>query len=186
MAHASSFFEFRLWESRLWVHANLLRLCPTLCEPMDCNYQGSSVLEILQAGILEWVAMPLSRWSSWLRDWTCIPYISCITQAGSLPLVPPGQPHRAGWWLFVSGSSQQRGSGGQLLCLMTTEVTLTLIRWNIYLPRQNYWASLVVQRVKNLQCMRPRFEPWVGKIPWKRQWLPTPVFFPGEFHWQRL
>ena len=25
-------------------------------------------------------------------------------------------------------------------------------------------------------------ETWVGKIPWRREWLPTPVFWPGEFH----
>ena len=34
-----------------------------------------------------------------------------------------------------------------------------------------------------LQCRRPRFE--VRKIPWRREWLPTPVFLPGEFHGQR-
>ena len=28
-------------------------------------------------------------------------------------------------------------------------------------------------------------DPWVGKIPWRREWLPTPVFLPGEFHGQR-
>ena len=33
-----------------------------------------------------------------------------------------------------------------------------------------------------LQCRRPQFEPWVGKIPWRRERLPTPVFWPGEFH----
>ena len=27
--------------------------------------------------------------------------------------------------------------------------------------------------------------PWVGKIPWRREWLPTPVFLPGESHGQR-
>ena len=27
---------------------------------------------------------------------------------------------------------------------------------------------------------------WVGKIPWRREWLPTPVFLPGEFHAQRI
>ena len=36
-----------------------------------------------------------------------------------------------------------------------------------------------------LQCRRPRFHPWVGKIPWRREWQPTPVFFPGEWHGQR-
>ena len=37
------------------------------------------------------------------------------------------------------------------------------------------------------QCGRPRFDPWVGKIPWRRKWQPTPVFLPGEFHgWRSL
>ena len=48
------------------------------------------------------------------------------------------------------------------------------------------WASLVAQMVKIcLQCRRPGFNAWVGKIPWRRKWLPTPVFWPGEFHGQR-
>ena len=32
---------------------------------------------------------------------------------------------------------------------------------------------------------RPVFDPWVRKIPWRREWQPTPVFLPGEFHGQR-
>ena len=41
----------------------------------------------------------------------------------------------------------------------------------------------MVQLVKNhLQCRRPGFNPWVGKMPWRREKLPTPVFWPGEFH----
>ena len=40
------------------------RSCPTLCDPMDCNLPGSSVHEILQARILERVAIPLSGGSS--------------------------------------------------------------------------------------------------------------------------
>ena len=35
------------------------------------------------------------------------------------------------------------------------------------------------------QCRRPEFDPWVGKIPWRKAWQPTPVFLPGEFHRQR-
>ena len=31
---------------------------------------------------------------------------------------------------------------------------------------------------------RPGFDPWVRKIPWRREWQPTPVFLPGEFHGQ--
>ena len=34
------------------------------------------------------------------------------------------------------------------------------------------------------QCRRPGFDPWVRRIPWRRQWLPTPVFLPGESHGQ--
>ena len=34
----------------------------------------------------------------------------------------------------------------------------------------------------HLQCGRPGFDPWVGKIPWRRERLPTPVLWPGKFH----
>ena len=32
----------------------------------------------------------------------------------------------------------------------------------------------------SLQCRRSQFDPWVGKIPWRREWQPSPVFLPGE------
>ena len=35
------------------------------------------------------------------------------------------------------------------------------------------------------RCKRHRFDPWVGKIPWRRKWEPTPVFLPGKSHGQR-
>ena len=37
----------------------------------------------------------------------------------------------------------------------------------------------------HLQCRRPGFNPWAGKISWRREWLPTPVLLPGESHGQR-
>ena len=36
-----------------------------------------------------------------------------------------------------------------------------------------------------LQCGIPRFDPWVGKIPWRRKWQPTPGLLPGQSHGQR-
>ena len=45
-------------------------LCPALCDPMDCSPPGSSVRGILQASVLEWIAIPFSMGSSWPRDWT--------------------------------------------------------------------------------------------------------------------
>ena len=42
-------------------------------------------------------------------------------------------------------------------------------------------ASLEAQMVKNLlQCRRPGFGSWVGEILWRREWLPTLIFLPGE------
>ena len=35
-----------------------------------------------------------------------------------------------------------------------------------------------------LQCRRPGFYPWIGRIIWRKEWLLTPVFLPGEFHGQ--
>ena len=52
-----------------------LSQCPTLWDPMDCSPPGSLVHGIFQAWILEWVAIPFSRGSSWPRDRT---QVSCI------------------------------------------------------------------------------------------------------------
>ena len=44
-------------------------------------------------------------------------------------------------------------------------------------------ASLVVQMVKNPPAVQETgFNPWVGKTPWRREQLPTPVFWPGKLH----
>ena len=56
----------------------LLQLCPTLCDPMDCSPPGFSVHGIIQARILEWVAIPSFRESSPPRVRTRISYVSSI------------------------------------------------------------------------------------------------------------
>ena len=71
----------------MYMHAKSLQLCPTLCNPMDCSPPGSSVHGILQARILEWVAISSSRGSS-------PPGIkpgSPALQADSSPTEPPGK-----------------------------------------------------------------------------------------------
>ena len=66
--------------------AKWLQSCPTLCVPMDCSLPVSSVHGILQARILEWVAIRFSRGSSWPRDWTRV----CVSWIGrQVPLAPP-------------------------------------------------------------------------------------------------
>ena len=59
---------------------SLTKLCQTLCDLMDCSSPGSSVHEISQARILEWVAIPFSRRSSQPRDRTQVFCISCTVR----------------------------------------------------------------------------------------------------------
>ena len=60
------------------MHAKSRQSHPALCHPTDRSPPGSSVPGILQAGILEWVAMPSSRGSSQPRICNCVSYVSCI------------------------------------------------------------------------------------------------------------
>ena len=62
-------------EKKKWSESEVTQSCLTLCNPIGCSPPGSSVHGILQARVLEWVAIPFSRGSSWPRDWT---QVSCI------------------------------------------------------------------------------------------------------------
>ena len=53
------------------------------------------------------------------------------------------------------------------------------------LPRTDGFPTWLSGKESACQCRRHRFDPWVGKIPWRREWQPTPVFLPGESHGQR-
>ena len=81
-----------------WLKAKVLdtQSCPTLCNPMNCNPPGSSVHGILQARILEWVAISFSRVTSQPRDraW------ETALQADSLLSEPPGKL-RHSWLTWV-------------------------------------------------------------------------------------
>ena len=61
---------------------------------------------------------------------------------------------------------------------------------NPWMVHSNVWQNSLQKKKKrvHLQCKRHRrcgFDSWVGKIPWRRKWQPTPVFLPGKFHGQR-
>ena len=98
-------------------HAKSLQSCITLCNSVDCSSPGSSVHEILQTRILEWVAVPSSRGSSRPRDWT---RISCLLhwQAGSLPLAPPGKLWNASIrkFLFLIWGCIDHRKDGESIC----------------------------------------------------------------------
>ena len=46
-----------------------------------------------------------------------------------------------------------------------------------------FLGSSSVGKEPTCQCRRGRFDPWVGKIPWRGKWQPTPVFLPGKIPW---
>ena len=72
-----TFGSFSLGKCKEGSEGLVTQLCPILCDPMDCSLSGSSVHGILQASILEWVAVHFSRGSSRSKDWT---RISCLAK----------------------------------------------------------------------------------------------------------
>ena len=84
-----------------------------------------------------------------------------------------GNPRGGGaWWAAVYGVAQSPTRLKQLSSSSSSKSYIGLLR-----PFS--WQRIC------LQCGRPGFNPWFGKIPWKRKWQPTPVFLPGESHGQR-
>ena len=65
-------------DSSAYSESEVAQSCPTRCDPVDCSPPGSSVHGILQARILEWVAISFSRGSSRPRHPTQVSSISCI------------------------------------------------------------------------------------------------------------
>ena len=109
----------------------------TLCNPMHYTVHG-----ILQARILEWVAIPFSRGSSQHRNQTQVSHIA----GDSLPAKPQGKPKN-------------------------TEVgSLSLLQW--ISPTQGSNQGL-------LHCRRILYQ---LSYEGRREWLDTPVLWPGEFH----
>ena len=73
----NNFVVFKPKEHFFWVAVKVKLLSGVqLCEPMDCSPRVSLIHGILQARILEWVAIFFSRGSSWPRDWTQVPQIA--------------------------------------------------------------------------------------------------------------
>ena len=77
--------QFSPWNWNMKVKMLVIQSCPTLYDSMDCSPPGSSVHRILQARILEWVAIPFSRGSSPPRDQTWVSriagrFLCCLSQ----------------------------------------------------------------------------------------------------------
>ena len=105
------------------------------------------------------------------------------------------QPRR--YWFNPAAAPQalspsSRREPQPLLCPMVAPLPVrNLFPWQGNLGENGYIyeASQMALVVNNLPAsagdIRPGFDPWDGKIPWRRAWQPTPVFLPGESHGQR-
>ena len=100
-----------------WVVSNSLH-------PLHCILLSSSVHGILQARILEWVAISFSKGSFWPRDQTCV---SCIIRWILYPLAPSGKPHQPSRIIQLPKriNSQQQGN---ILFIFSQHLTTAQIR----------------------------------------------------------
>ena len=94
-------------------------VCMLRCDPMDCSPPGPSVHGILQAGILEWVAISSSRGFSPARDQTGLSCVSCMA-GGFLTTEPPVQFSRE----VVSDSAIPWTAAGQASLFITSSQSL--------------------------------------------------------------
>ena len=129
-----------------------------------------------------------------------------LEEGVATPVFLPGESQdRWAWWATVHSVTRSQTCGFMhcwsvicLRCALTwffcvCFVSVSLIseffsfiqRWKeihlIFL-----WASLVAQMTKNPPTMCETWvDPWIGKIPWRRSWQPTPVSLPGESYRQK-
>ena len=122
-----------------------LQSCPTLCDPMDCSPPGSSVHEVLQARILEWVSHVLFQGIFPHPGIKPTSLRSLHWQVASLPLVPPGKPcvslcvcihTHICIYVFMCVYTHTYMYMYVSVCLLTLSfvkvIFLTLIRWAFY------------------------------------------------------
>ena len=133
------------------------QLCLTPCDPMGCSPPDSPVPGILRARMLKWVATSFSRGSSQPRDQT---QVSCT--AGRFFTIRPTRE----------------------ACLDHCRVSNNFCRMNVKAHEYHCigFPAGAVGKESTCQCRKRGFDCWVGKIPWRRKWLPTPGFLPGKFH----
>ena len=129
--------------------------CPTLSDSMDYSLPASSAHGIFQARVLEWGAI------MWSQMWKiCISSsIYCLSVYDYMKTIGISFPDSL--------------LGSCLVCDCQAPIPSTVV------PKE--WPILSAEHAHH--WWRPGFDPWVGKIPWRRAWQPSPVFGPGESPW---
>ena len=130
-----------LWISCTWNKNVLSQSCLTLCSPMDYSPPSSSVCEIFQARILDWVAISFTRRSSWPRDQT---QVSCIAgRFFTTSATWEVQETRIYYNLSVPlwGKYRDVGSWGPFLCLCFRIISIMLTNFLIPVGEQSWTKS---------------------------------------------
>ena len=124
--------------------------------------------------------MPIAKYSRYLLPiqcflflflWACnFPFTSCICAGSSCEVFS---------WIWAEHKTEENPNefSNSLFIYLCVCVCVCVC---VCIPR---WCSSGKESA--CQCRRCRFNPWVKKIPWRRAWLPTPVYLPGESHRQR-
>ena len=138
-----------------------------LCDPRDCSPPGSSVHGILQARILEWVAISSSRGSSQLKDQPASPAL-LHWQVDSSALSHPGN-HLA---KFSEVPWLSRNTFLKILNLFFSDLQRCFFVFSPN-PRISFCTIFMCFELKS------------ASLGWRRKCPPTPAFLSGEFHGQR-
>ena len=170
---------------------------PALCSPIDCSTPGLPVhhqlLEIAQTHVC-WVGDAIQP------SYPIFASIRVFSKKSVLSIRWPK------YWSFSFSISPSKEYSG-FISLRIDQVALLAVQGTLKSFLQHYsskasilWHSAffstdwkMAQRIKRLptrwktwvQSLRPGFDPWVRKIPWRRQWHPTPVLLPGKSHGRR-
>ena len=131
------------------------------------------------------------------HDWTTLLslFLSCIGEGNGNPLQCSclENPRDDGaWWVAVCGVAQSqtrlkiRSSSSSYIFVIysTKSCFLFFLSCAIFCSAYFIWLPWWLRQLSVcLQCGGPGFDPWVGKIPWRRKWQSAPVLLPGKVPW---
>ena len=181
----------------------------SLCDPVDCSMPGSPVhhqlLELAQIRI-HWVvdaiqpSHPLSSPSLPtfnLSQHQSFPRCQFFTSGGqsigvsaSTSILPVNIQDwfPLGWIIWSPCSQRDSQESSPTPQFESRQENLKLSSLLSFLLFSRVFPGDASNKEPDCHCRRNKwcgFSPWVGKIPWRRKWQPTPAFLPGEFHGQR-
>ena len=149
-------------------------MCLTLCDPIDGSPPGSPIPGILQARTLEGVAISFSN--TWKWKVKAKP-LSCVRLA------------ETPWTAAYQAPPSMGFFQARVLEWVAIAFSPYCYKWQYFIFYSwvlFHWDFPSGSGVKEFAVIRRHgFDPELGKIPWRREWQPTPVFLPRKFHGQR-